>query len=159
LLARLQIESIRGLMTIKEIRHALKTMPIELTDTYDKAMERIQQQPRAHVALALRVLSWISHARRPLLVEELRHGLAVEFGKPSLDVENLCHARSMVTVCGGLVTIDSESNTIRLAHFTVQEYFRSLPSSFLDSAEVEVSRACLTYLLFEAFDTGTCDDD
>jgi hypothetical protein len=94
-------------------------MPTKLTDTYDKAIERIQQQPRPHVTLALRVLSWISCARRPLLVEELRHGLAVEFGKPFLDRENLCDARTIVVVCGGLVTIDSESNTIRLAHFTV----------------------------------------
>jgi Ankyrin repeats (3 copies) len=134
-------------------------MPTKLTDTYDKAIERIQQQPRPHVTLALRVLSWISCARRPLLVKELRHGLAVEFGKPFLDRENLCDARTIVMVCGGLVTIDSESNTIRLAHFTVQEYFRGLPSDFFANAEVEVSRACLTYLLFDAFDTGTCDDD
>src|SRR5437773_12055807 len=65
----------------------------------------------------------------------------------------------MVMVCGGLVTVDSESNTIRLAHFTVQEYFRGLPSSIFADAELEFSKACLTYLLFEAFDTGTCHDD
>ena len=134
-------------------------MPTKLTDMYDKAIERIQQQPKPHVTLALRVLSWIVCAKRPLLVEELRHGLAVEFGKPCLDHENLCDLRLMVMVCGGLVTIDSESNTIRLAHFTVQEYFRGLPSSLLANTDVDVSRACLTYLLFDAFDSGTCDDD
>jgi ankyrin repeat protein len=134
-------------------------MPTELTDMYDKAIERIQEQPRPYATLALRVLSWISCAKRPLLVEELRHGLAVEFGKPFLDRENLCDARSMVMVCGGLVTIDSESNTIRLVHFTIQEYFRSLTSGLFANAEVEISRACLTYLLFDAFATGACEDD
>jgi hypothetical protein len=29
----------------------------------------------------------------------------------------------MVSVCAGLVTVDEESNIIRLAHYTTQEYF------------------------------------
>ena len=102
-------------------------MPTKLTDTYDKAIERIQQQPRPHVTLALRVLSWIACARRPLLVEELRHGLAFEFGKPFLDRENLCDARSIVMVCGGLVTIDSESNTFASHTLQSRNIFGACP--------------------------------
>jgi hypothetical protein len=105
-------------------------MSTELTDTYDKAIERIQQQSRTHIALVLRVLSWISHARRLLLIEELRHGFAVEFGKLPLDDENLCHAKSIVMICGGFVIIDSESNIIPFIYFTAQEYFRSLLFNF-----------------------------
>ena len=43
--------------------------------------------------------------------------------RPKLDEENLPEIEDMVSVCAGLVTIDEESNIIRLVHYTTQEYF------------------------------------
>lgn len=143
----------------REVRLALKTLPLELGEVYDRAFARIHQQRKSHASLALQALCWISHAKRPMLVDELRHALAVEPDTSLLDVENVCQAGTVLLVCCGLVVIDKESSTIRLAHYTIQEYLRSRQAYFFGKPETEIARACLTYLLFEDFATGPCRDD
>ncbi|KAJ6257088.1 Ankyrin-3 [Drechslerella dactyloides] len=159
LLARLQMDSVCAATTIREIRHALKTMPSDLRRTFDVALERVQDQSKQHAALALRVLAWLTHARRPFSVEELCHGLAVEPDTSSLDDENLPAPKLLVNVCGGLVSIDRESSTIRLAHLTVQEYFKEMSPRLFGEIEVLIAESCVTYLLFDAFSAGVCQDD
>ena len=53
---------------------------------------------------------------------------------------------SLVDVCAGLVIIDSTSQMIRLVHYTTQEYLGNARLHFFKGAEVDMSRACLTYL-------------
>jgi hypothetical protein len=77
-------------------------------------MNRIEGQVTDQEELAKQVLSWITCAKRPLTTTELQHALAVEFGEPELDEENLPQIEDMVSVCAGLVTVDEESGIIRL---------------------------------------------
>ena len=49
--------------------------------------------------------------------------LQLEVGESELDEENLPEIEDMVSVCAGLVTVDEESEIIRLVHYTTQEYF------------------------------------
>jgi hypothetical protein len=86
-------------------------------------MERIEGQSAGLEELAKQVLSWITCAKRHLTALELQHALAVEVGNSELDEENLPEIEDMISVCAGLVTIDNESNVIRLIHYTAQEYF------------------------------------
>ena len=108
-----------------DIRSALERLPTG-SEAYDQAykdaMERIEKQGVDGKNLALKVLYWITCARRSLVTAELQHALAVEVGESELatkqpDIED------MVSVCAGLVTVDEESNIIRLVHYTTQEYF------------------------------------
>lgn len=99
----------------------------------------------------MRILSWITHARRPLLVAELRHGLAVEYcdegeGLQEFDQDSLLSPGSLANVCAGLVIIDSTSQIIRLVHHTTQDYFDNARLHLFKGAKVDMSRACLTYL-------------
>ncbi|KAF3916861.1 Ankyrin-1 [Dactylellina cionopaga] len=134
-------------------------MPSDLQKTFDVALERIQAQPKQHAALALRVLSWLTHARRPLSIEELCHGLAVEPETTFLDDENLPAPKLLINVCGGLVVIDHESGTIRLAHLTVQEYFTNISTRLFGNINVSIAESCVTYLSFDTFSAGVCSDD
>ena len=109
----------------------------------------------------MRILSWITHARRPLSVDELRYGLAVEYydndeddedsegDVEELNEDNLLSPRSLVDVCAGLVIIDSTSQIIRLVHHTTQEYFDKARLYLFGNAEIDLSRACLTYLSYK----------
>ena len=126
-------------------------MPKGLDELYKATLERIQKQAGNDGALGMRVLSWITHARRPFLVDELRYGLAVEYSDNGEDLEefdedNLLSPGSLVDVCAGLVIIDSNSRTVRLVHYTTQEYFEKAGIHLFGGAEVDMSRACLTYL-------------
>jgi len=86
-------------------------------------MERITGQKPGLKKLAMDVLAWITCAKRPLTTVELQHALAVEAGEPGIDEENLTQVDDMVSVCAGLVTVDEESDIMRLVHYTTQEYF------------------------------------
>lgn len=103
LLAALQMDRISATSIVKGIKSALTSMPV----------------------------SWITHARRPLLVGELRHGLAVEYcddgeGLQEFDEDNLPSPGSLVDVCAGLVIIDSTSQIIRLVHYTTNNTLTTL---------------------------------
>jgi hypothetical protein len=47
----------------------------------------------------------------------------MEVGVSKLENDNLPQIKDIVSVCARLVTVDKQSNTIRLAHYFVQEYF------------------------------------
>ncbi len=87
-----------------------------------KLWKRIEGQVQDSQKPAKDFLSWISGAKRTLTTSELRHALAVEIGELELDEENLPEIEDMVSVCAGLVTVDEESDIIRLVHYTAQEY-------------------------------------
>jgi hypothetical protein len=94
-----------------------------LSQAYDQAVERIDGQKSGFRRLAKKALSWITCAKRPLITSELQHALAVNINDAEIDRENLRDIEDIVSVCAGLVTVDKESNVIRLVHYTTQEYF------------------------------------
>ena len=153
LLAALQIDRICVARTVKKIRLALTSMPRELDDLYKETVQRIRRQAGDDGELGMRVVSWVTHTKRPLHVEELANGLAVEYdddeGAHDLDIDNLLSPKSLVDVCAGLVVIDVGSQVIRLVHYTAQEYFDKERLQLFGNAEVEISRASLTYLSYD----------
>ena len=137
--------------TVKGIKSALTSMSGELDETYRDALKRIQKQAGDDGELGMRILGWITHAKRPLSVNELRYGLAVEYSDipeemEEFDEENLLSPGSLVDVCAGLVIIDANSQVVRLVHYTTQEYIDKARLDLFEGCEVDMSRACLTYL-------------
>lgn len=163
LLAKLHLDSLKSKWTTKAIRTALEALPTGsevYTETYNAAMDRIKGQTGSR-ELAIQVLSWITCARKRLTTLELQHALAVEIGKSDLDEDNLPEIEDLVSVCAGLVTVDEESNIIRLVHYTTQEYFERTQSHWFPQANVNITTICVTYLSFCVFESGFCamEDD
>ncbi|KAI9796740.1 MAG: Ankyrin repeat domain-containing protein 44 [Piccolia ochrophora] len=164
LIAVLQIRRICDQMTIREVKRALDTMPVGLVEMYEETMARISRQSSKRKELAMRILGWVCHAKRPMSVEELRHALAVDYDPKqsvpprSLDEENLLRQTMLIDVCAGLVTIEQESKVIRLVHYTAQEYFDGQSSTLFPNAATQAAGTCLTYLLFDEFRSGPCPD-
>ena len=152
------MDNLDELATVKQIRETLQRMPINLAEAYESTFTRIMQQSPSRARLALRVLSWVMNCKRPLLVEELRHALAVEVGTMELDEENLSPPKIMINSCMGLVIFEGQSNTTRLAHLTVVEFLSQHHQDTLDKtkADLEISRVCLTYLQFKPFHESAC---
>ncbi|KAI9767661.1 MAG: hypothetical protein M1840_005532 [Geoglossum simile] len=156
LLAQLHTDSLVTKATRKDIRKALETLPKELDGTYEEAMRRIESQNDDDKQLAEQILSWISYALKPLTLKELQHALAVEPGEPALDEDNLPDEELLTSVCAGLVTIDRESNIIRLVHYTTQEYFERIRAIRFPDAQTSIAKTCLAYISFDAFAEGPC---
>jgi hypothetical protein len=98
---------------VTEVREALENLPRDVDETYNEAMERIERQNEADRALAKRVLSWVTHAYRPLTVCELQYALAVVHGTIALDLDNITDEEILTSICAGLLVVDEEQ-TIRL---------------------------------------------
>ncbi|KAJ7111440.1 ankyrin repeat-containing domain protein [Mycena epipterygia] len=156
LLARLLTNHLLALTTMKEIRRALVSLPSNLTSAYQSSLDRIMAQSPARVALALRVIAWITHAERRLTTEELLHGLAVEDDMDEIDEENLTSARMVLQVCVGLVLVNDDTS-VSLVHATAHKFFQDMPTQFLNTHN-DIASTCLRYLCMQTFETGSCDN-
>ncbi|KAL6408433.1 ankyrin repeat-containing domain [Ilyonectria robusta] len=94
-----------------------------LSQAYDQAMERIQNQRQGCRELAQKALLWIVHVSKPLKTVELTHALAIDKTQLLLEEDNIPELEGIISVCHGLVTVDEKSNIVRLVHYTTQEYF------------------------------------
>ncbi|EEU36945.1 uncharacterized protein NECHADRAFT_20595, partial [Fusarium vanettenii 77-13-4] len=154
LLAKLHFESLIGKMTGKAIRKALESLPTGSSaydSAYEEAMNRIEDQNRDKRDMAKKTLLWITCAKERLTKRELQEALAVEIGETKLDQDNLPNMEDVASVCAGLVTIDEESNVVRLVHYTTQDFFDRTRDKWFEGAESYIAEVCLTYLLFERF--------
>ena len=121
------------------------TNRLELGDVYGATISRIKAQDGDKSRLGMAALMWISHAERPLLADELCHALAVQLGSRDFDVGNIPSMATLVNCCQGLITVDKEASTVRLIHFTLQEYLSSRPDIF-SKPHSAMAEICLTYL-------------
>ena len=129
-----------------------------VADIYDEALVRIKMQPVMKSRLAMNVLMWISHAKKPLSVDQVRHVLALSDHLKQLDRDRLRSPKILVDVCAGMVNIEAESNNIRLTHYTVQEYLQC-HSEFFPDSDIQIARVCLQYLLLEEFAPYECIEE
>ena len=114
-------------------------------DIYGATIERIKAQEGDKSRLGMTALMWISHAERPLRADELCYALAVQLGSTDFDDGNIPSMSTLLNCCQGLITVDKEASTVRLIHFTLQEYLSGHLDLFIKphSAMAEI---CLTYL-------------
>jgi ankyrin repeat protein len=83
--------------------------------------------------------------------KKFRQALAIEPGDAAIDGEAIPDADVLISVCGGLVTIDRDSDVIRLVHYTTQEYLEDKHEQYFPKAHSEISKTCLIYLSMETF--------
>ncbi|KAL9619484.1 MAG: hypothetical protein Q9160_005921 [Pyrenula sp. 1 TL-2023] len=159
LLAQLHLDSIVGKRSPKALRTALGKLA-KGSEAYDQvyreAMERIAGQVADHAILAKEILSWITRAQRPLTTLHLQHALAVEIDTAELDHTNISEIEHIVSVCAGLVTVDKESDIVRLVHYTTQEFLNRRYKDWFPDAEANIADVCITYLSFDEFESGSC---
>lgn len=154
LLAVLHTNLLAGEDNKRDLLKALRNLPIEIDNTYDQAMLRIEDQSRQQIKRAEQVLSWVTLAERPLTVKELQHALAVEPGDTFLDEDALPDEDLMVSVCAGLVVVDKQKGIIRLVHYTTQDYLERTLDVRYPHAQRNICATCITYLSFKVFSDG-----
>jgi len=121
-----------------------------LGDVYKATLRRIKAQGGEKARLGMAVLMWISHSRRPLQVDEICYAIAIRVGSNNLDNNDIPAISTLLSCCQGLVTLDKSASTVRLIHFTLQEYLCTHPD-ISDRAHSTMAEICLTYLNFKCF--------
>jgi len=147
LLVFLHIEAILKESTIYRRRERLRkiTCGPGLGDAYSVTIERIKAQGGDKPRLGMEALMWISHTERPLSADELCHALAIELGSTEFNGDNVPSMSTLVGCCQGLITVDEEASTVRLIHFTLQEYL-STSREIFSTPHSTMAEICLTYL-------------
>jgi len=145
-LVSLKIEAILGEPTIHLRRERLTRMPDGLGwgGAYGSTIERIRGLDGGKSRLGMEALMWISHAERPLRVDELCQALAVELGSKDFNAGNAPSLLTLMSCCQGLITVNKEKSTVRLIHPTLQDYLSARPDLF-NTPHSTMARICSTY--------------
>ena len=150
LLVALNIEAILGESSLakrKQMLRRVATTGVGLDTVYAQTLQRIKEQKGDRSRIGMEVLMWVSHAERPLRIDELCHALAVDPQSTDLDPENIRPQDIVIGSCLGLAVVDTETSTVRLIHYTLQEYL-SRHGIFPD-AHKTLGQTCLVYLNYE----------
>lgn len=121
-------------------------------------MENIRNEPPDKSRLALRALSWIAYAERPLKTVELQHALGVELDESSFDKDNVPDVQHVVSCCGGLLIIDKATCIVRPAHYKIHQCLRE-QSTWFETGQTDMANICITYLSLDIFESGRCTSD
>ncbi len=160
-MASFHLESLARKINRKEVRSSLRTLPKTLDVLYEQALHRLQSQAEEDVALAELILFWVVCARRPLALLELQQMYATTELTPesALEDDDLPDADILTSVCGGLIIVNAESGTIRLVHYTTQQYLERTYKDRLLNVRRQITSTILVYLRLPNFSDGIRETD
>jgi ankyrin repeat protein len=146
--AELILNVLEQLKTLEEVKIALQSLPPTYDGCYEFSLKQIEMQGPTQRDKAFKVLSWLSHALGPLTVKALQQAFSVEPGDVELDDAKQPSEDDLVSVCRGLVVIDSAngSQNIRLLHETARNYLKNIQYPNFPPGHEVILKACLDYL-------------
>ncbi|OAL01666.1 hypothetical protein IQ06DRAFT_246464, partial [Phaeosphaeriaceae sp. SRC1lsM3a] len=166
------------------LEQCLQSLPRSLDETYERMLLSIDEGSYEE---ARRILTLLCFSSRPLKVSEVLHGIAVDFGEQAcLDRARLLQGvDDLREICPGLIDFGRELKersqellpipadfatdltrlevTVRIAHFSVQEYLesdriRQQKAKFFAMSSInahqEIATICCTYLLEPQISNG-----
>ncbi|KAF5645862.1 ankyrin repeat domain protein [Fusarium tjaetaba] len=146
LLARLIMDHITSLLTIKEIRKALISLPANYDEAYLSTFDRIVKQTPSLRELALKSLNFISYVKEPLRLVELQHALIAEQGMAEVDSEDLHPSKAIISSCLGLFVVSGPEKIVQFVHSTARNFLQSRPEGMDKRPHLTIVRSCISYM-------------
>ncbi|KAF2493309.1 hypothetical protein BU16DRAFT_563472 [Lophium mytilinum] len=131
-----------------ELRTAIDAFPVGLTELYERIILRIKSFSPQNYDKAVRILEWITFAKRAPKKYEVQDAVALTASNTILS-EKTKLPETVLQLCRPLIE-DGPDNTIVFVHFTVHEYFlheSSGPFLHTERAEYNLTLSCVTYML------------
>lgn len=150
------MDHITSLLTVKDIRKALISLPANYDEAYLDTFDRIVKQSPALRELALRSLNFICYVKEPLRMVELQHGLAIEEGMLEIDPEDLQASRTITSSCLGLLIVSGSEKTVEFVHSTAREFLQSRPEGMDKHPHLTIVRSCISYMSTNEMRQGLC---
>ncbi|VUC31161.1 unnamed protein product [Clonostachys rosea] len=156
LLAHLQLEQLQSTYLARQVKMCLNVIATDINEFYGNSLRRIDEEKGADRVLALRVLSYIFCARRPLSMDELVHAISTNPDMDDLANADLHEKFVILSNASGLIRLDEKTGSVRLTHLTLHEHLQKCPQRLLPDYEREFAASCLRYMSFEPFSVGPC---
>lgn len=119
-----------------------------MNDTYLQILGRIASLEGLDTLSTVHtILKWILYAKErcsPVLITEV---LSIKPGEDVRDSEEWTLS-IILDICQNLVVYDEQLDTLRFAHFSVQEFLEHQPELNHETAHTSITEVCLTSLLY-----------
>lgn len=112
----LVVKELEDAVSKEQVRDILTSVPKEIGNLYSQILRNVMATSR-NSTIAKAILRWTLCASRPLLVEELKEALKLDIGETLSQFD-----KTIGSICGNLVSVDTESR-VKIAHHTVREFF------------------------------------
>ncbi|KAF5001056.1 hypothetical protein FDECE_11071 [Fusarium decemcellulare] len=154
LLVRLHMESLQDEVLLEDVRKKLQTFQYDLNDKYRDIIERIGNQTPSRQTIAINTLTWVTHARRPLLAKELQHALAVSPEDQQFKPGRMPRVDDIIAFSCGMVVFEPSSDTFRLVHNTARTFMEELTrnDTRFNDPHCAISLVLGTYLCLPALE-------
>lgn len=126
-----------------------------MKETYDQALLRIETQDPDDRDLAERVITWLCYSLRPLTLVDLQYAVSFDPDDDDFGQDDLIPVDLILSVCGGLVILDSSGLAVRFVHYTTQEYFKHFQAVRFPNGHADMANVCIRYLCLERFAVDT----
>lgn len=154
----LQIDSICAERTDEAIRDALNDLPLDLSETFRRILQKAGGPDSRYQR---RILELLVAAFRPLTVEQLREALSVVPGDAVWNPARLINnVYATLACCGSLIVVDEEELTVRFAHHSIRQFLvghigGKVPEYqfTVEQADRQMGRIIVTYLNYGVSNT------
>lgn len=119
--------------------------------------------PIDHREIAIALLSWVAYTDRALTESEAKHATVTylmsenDENPTTIDPDDIMSADDLISLCAGLVII--EDGRIIPVHYTAATYLKNTQAKWFPLVYDKLTKACLTYLLFDDFSGGPLAGD
>lgn len=166
LYAQLHITMLRHETDAGHLKRRLNNLPGTLTDLFKETMKRIEaEDERNDHKLERNTLSWAIYARRPLIVAELSHALAMSSVKRSRRatiLENLAtipSTQALIEATYYFLSIEMDTTTFHV-HKAVKDYCEDsgtdIEERCFGDVQFKMAGICIYYLTLDNFKSGHC---
>ncbi|KAH6916383.1 ankyrin repeat-containing domain protein [Coprinopsis sp. MPI-PUGE-AT-0042] len=144
--ASLQIDALGECLSAQDVTDTLKAFPSSIEDVYHQTWARISNESHKHASLAKAVLVWVLNASRSMTIDELERAIATSPDTYKFEPRRLVPKTTLVSLCGGLITVEEESRAVRLVHYTAKDTLEDLLRDTFPHPHSLLAAVCMTHL-------------
>ncbi|KAL4941946.1 hypothetical protein BDV06DRAFT_212241 [Aspergillus oleicola] len=142
-----QLDSLARCRHEAAMEKALASLPQNLNETYRRMIENIPMELRND---AIRLLQFLVHSKRPLMLAEAKEVIATQIENKSQGFNKkrrLFCETDVLDYCPSLIAVVHATNQeLHLSHFSVKEYLLGENYFNTTTASISITRTYLTYL-------------
>ncbi|KAH6908751.1 ankyrin repeat-containing domain protein, partial [Coprinopsis sp. MPI-PUGE-AT-0042] len=158
--ASLQLNALGKCFSAQDVRRMLEAFPSSIEGVYHQTWARITNEGHKHVSLVQAVLVWVLNASRSMSLDELERAVAtVSSDTHKFELDQLVPGTTLVSLCGGLITVEEESGLVRLVHYTAKETLESLLHNTFPHPHSLLAAVCMTHLTDCGFQNTTISSE